>query len=108
FCFPDLMTLGLTTLNTWRFGYQVVGVFQLALAVCFVLTLAMWTQNNAPSGNEAQKRLADNKTPLGETLRQPHVWLSVMLFFLYVGAEVSLEVIPVCLLAVYASLFGLY
>jgi fucose permease len=27
---------------------------------------------------------------MGETLRQPHVWLSVALFFLYVGAEASL------------------
>jgi fucose permease len=89
---PILMTFGLTTLNTWHFGYQVVGVFQIALAICFVLTLAMWTQNqnNVPSGNEPEKRLTDYKTPMAETLRQPQVWLSVTLFFLYVGAEASL------------------
>lgn len=87
---PILMTLGLSTLNTWRFGYQVVGVFQIALALCFVLTLAMWSQHNAPSHNEAEKRLTDYKTSMGETLRQPYVWLSVVLFFLYVGAESSL------------------
>jgi fucose permease len=89
---PLLMTLGLTALNSWRFGYQVVGVFQLALAVCFVLTLALWAQhqNSAPSSDEAEKRLTDYKTPMAETLRQPQVWLSVLLFFLYVGAESSL------------------
>lgn len=89
---PILMTLGLTTLNTWHFGYQVVGVFQLALSVCFVLTLALWArhQNSAPSGGEAEQRLTDYKTPMAETLRQPQVWLSVLLFFLYVGAEASL------------------
>jgi len=89
---PILMTLGLTTLNTWHFGYHVVGVFQIALAVCFVLTLAMWTQhhNHAPPGDESEQRLTDYKTPMGETLRLPQVWLSVMLFFLYVGAEAAL------------------
>ncbi len=87
---PIIMTLGLTTLNTWHFGYRVVGGFQIALAVCFVLTLAMWRQNNAPSSGEKEKRLTDYKTPMGETLRQPQVWLSMALFFLYVGAEGSL------------------
>jgi len=88
---PIIMTFGLTAMNTWRFGYRVVGVFQIALAVCFVLTLAMWNQNNAPAGDvAAEKKLTDYKTPLGETLRQPQVWLSVILFFLYVGAESAL------------------
>jgi fucose permease len=89
---PILMTLGLTAFNTWRFGYQIVGVFQLALAVCFMLTLAMWTQhqNSAVSGDEAEQRLTDYQTPMTATLRQPQVWLSVLLFFLYVGAESSL------------------
>ncbi len=36
------------------------------------------------------RRLTDYKTPLIETLRQPRVWLSVLLFFLYVGTEISL------------------
>lgn len=87
---PIIMTLGLAALNTWRFGYWVVGSFQIALAACFVLTLAMWSQKNAPSGSEAQKRLTDYRTPVGQTLQQPQVWLSVVLFFLYVGAEGSL------------------
>jgi fucose permease len=89
---PILMTLGLATLNTWRFGYRVVGGFQIALAVCFLLTLAMWSRKDAPSGGEAVKRLTDYKTPMEETLRRPQVWLSVALFFLYVGAESSLGI----------------
>src|SRR5512139_32701 len=87
---PIIMTLGLRALNTWRFGYRVVGGFQIALAACFVLTLAMWSQNDAPSDSKTEKRLTDYKTPMGQTLRQPQVWLSVVLFFLYVGAEASL------------------
>lgn len=87
---PIVMTVGLTTLDTWRFGYRVVGGFQLVLAVGFALTLAMWSQKSAPAGYEGEKRLTDYKTPMSETLRQPRVWLSVLLFVLYVGAEGSL------------------
>lgn len=87
---PIIMTVGLTTLNTWHFGYRVVGGFQIALAIGFVLTLAMWNQNHAPADSAAEKKLTDYKTPLGETLRQPQVWLSMVLFFLYVGAEGAL------------------
>ena len=86
---PIIMTLGLTTMNTWRFGYRVVGGFQLALAACFVLTQAIWTNGVKPASDEP-RRLTDYQTPLGRTLRQPRVWLSVLLFFLYVGAESSL------------------
>ncbi len=87
---PIIMTLGLTTLDSWRFGYRVVGGFQLALAACFVLTLVMWNQNQAPAADKDEKKLTDYKTPLGETLKQGQVWLSILLFFLYVGAESSL------------------
>ena len=47
---PIIMTIGLTTLNSWHVGYRVVGGFQLALAACFVLTLAMWDQKGASPG----------------------------------------------------------
>ncbi|MFN2138503.1 MAG: MFS transporter [Candidatus Promineifilaceae bacterium] len=87
---PIIMTLGLATLNSWRLGYRVVGVFQIVLAACFVLTLAMWSRNDTPASSESEKKLTDYKTPISDTLRQPQVWLSVMLFFLYVGAETSL------------------
>lgn len=89
---PIIMTLGLMTFNTWRFGYQAVGGFQLALAAGFVLTLALWNQHQAPPDKQAVKRLTDYQTPLLKTLRQPQVWLSTVLFFLYVGAETGLGV----------------
>jgi fucose permease len=87
---PIIMTITLTMLNSWRAGYRVVGGFQLALAACFILTLPIWKQNNAPIGGDEPKRLTDYKTPVGETLRQPRVWLSMLLFFLYTGSEGTL------------------
>ncbi|MEN6410555.1 MAG: MFS transporter [Anaerolineaceae bacterium] len=87
---PIIMTLALNTLNSWRIGYRIVGGFQLALAACFVLTLPLWMQNDKKDESSQTKRLTDYKTPLGETLRQPRVWLSMLLFFFYTGSEVSL------------------
>ncbi len=87
---PIIMTIGLSTLNTWHAGYRVVGGFQLVLAAGFLLTLALWEQKKAPVGSDEPKRLTDYKTPMRQTLRQPLVWLSVLLFFFYVGAESSL------------------
>jgi len=49
----------------------------------------MWNQKDTSAGSDEPKRLTDYKTPMGETLRQPQVWLSALLFFLYCGAEVS-------------------
>jgi fucose permease len=87
---PIIMTIALTSLNSWRVGYRVVGGFQIALGILFVLTLAMWSQKGAPEESKEPKRLTDYKTPMRETLRQPRVWASMLLFFLYVGAEASL------------------
>jgi fucose permease len=84
------MTIGLTAMNSWHVGYRVVAGFQLILAVGFLLTLAMWDQGEKSVESEEPKRLTDYKTPLGETLRQPSVWLSIFLFFMYVGAETAL------------------
>ena len=88
---PDKFNLSI--LETLRkVGYNVVGGFQLALAACFALTLPIWNQKETPAGSEAPKRLTDYQTPLGETLRQPRTWLSMGLFFVYVGCEVALGI----------------
>jgi fucose permease len=86
---PIIMTIALTSLNSWRVGYRVVGGFQIALATCFVLTRPMWNRKDMSDRSNEPKRLTDYKTPLGITLRKPQVWLSALLFFMYVGAEAS-------------------
>ncbi|MHB1319591.1 MAG: MFS transporter [Anaerolineae bacterium] len=86
---PIIMTVGLTTFSNWRPGYLAVGTFELLLAACFVLTLAMWADGRAPSAEEPQ-RLTDYRTRMRETLRETQVWLSALLFFLYVGGEAAL------------------
>lgn len=88
---PVIMTTALTVFHSWRMGYRVVGGFQFFMALAFVLTLALWNAHeNTPAEGEREKRLTEYKTPIALTMRQPRVWLSVLLFFLYVGGEVSL------------------
>ncbi len=90
---PIIMTTTLVAFGTWRVGYRVVSAFQLLMALAFVLTLSWWSAHQGaadPAGGEPEKTLTDYKTPISETIRRPRVWLSVSLFFFYVGAEVSL------------------
>ena len=87
---PIIMTFALTSLDSWRAGYRIVGIFQIALAACFALTISMWRRKEDPAATEQPKRLTDYQTPVGETLRQPRVWLSVLMFLLYTGVEVAL------------------
>lgn len=86
---PIIMTVGLNSTGAWRTGYWVVGTAQVLLAVCFVLTAAMWRDGNTPN-REGERKLTDYRTPLSNTLREPRAWLSILLFFLYTGMEVIL------------------
>ena len=87
---PIIMTMALSNYDSWRPGYQIVGGFQILLAIAFTFTLAMWNQKENTQEKEPSRRLTDYQTSMRETLRQLRVWLSVLLFFFYVGAEVSL------------------
>jgi fucose permease len=83
------MTIALNAFQSWRVGYISVSGVQLLLATCFTLTLPMWMQNDDRDEAKKPKRLLDFRTPLGETLRQSRVWLSLLQFFLYTGSEVA-------------------
>ncbi len=87
---PVLMTFALSSWNSWRPGYDAVGGFQLALAACFVLTLPLWNRKIASDSPVHPEKITDHKTPFVATLREPRVWLSALLFFMYTGAEASL------------------
>lgn len=87
---PIIMTNGLNLFNSWRVGYAVVGTAQLLLALSFVFTLNLWRRKPGPAGVEVVKQITDYKTPYVETLRQPIVWMSILLFFIYTGSEAAL------------------
>lgn len=88
---PIIMTVALNVFSKWRLGYAVVGTAQIVLAAAFVVTLPMWQRKDDPVvGGQPERRLTDYKTSMPETLRRPAVWLSLLMFFLYTGAEATL------------------
>jgi fucose permease len=87
---PIIMTNGLNLFKSWRLGYVVVGCAQLVLGLSFMFSLKMWQVKKTAADLDAPKKLTEFKTPLRETLKRPMTWISVFLFFIYVGAEMSL------------------
>ncbi len=87
---PVIMTAGLNLYDSWRFGYVVVGSAQLLLALTFALSAPLWKREQGSRPAEDTQRLTDYRTPLLATLRRPAAWLSILIFFLYTGSELSL------------------
>jgi fucose permease len=95
---PVVMTLAISSLGGWRWGYGIVGGLELALAVCFVATASRWGSATKPVHEAAPAAGADPTVeekprqvdvPIMETLREWRVWLSMFLFFVYMGIEVA-------------------
>ncbi len=78
-----IVTLGLS----WRWGYAVVLVLEIIVAVSFLLTLKWWkieaqaNEDTSPDGNPG------SSPSLLDTLKMPLVLISMMLFFVYTGLE---------------------
>jgi fucose permease len=70
----------------WQWGYAIVGGGQLALAVCFGVTLKQWNGRQPVDVSlPAPVPVASN----AKTLQLPAVWLSVAVFFVYTGIEAT-------------------
>jgi fucose permease len=92
---PAVMTLLVAQLNlSWRFGFVVVAVVLVGLAVAYFLTRQRWI-----SPEDRKSQLAEQvAAPLPErarhsvfdTARKPMVWVLVLFTFFYAGTEVSL------------------
>ncbi len=87
---PLIMSYAVNSLNSWRLGYDIVGGFQLFLAICFFMTLPLWKSEKKSTETLEKKKLTDYRTSYRVTFGQPRVWLSLFLFFIYTGGEVSL------------------
>ena len=92
---PIIMTAGLTFLDSWRFGYRVVGIAQISLALCFFATKTLWNaqatgMRSIPEASNPLPLTKTEQTTLRQTLKQPSAWLCIAMFFLYTGIEISL------------------
>lgn len=88
---PIIMTNSLNLFKSWRLGYAIVGVVQLVLALSFLFSIKLWKEQKSETpSSEAVQHITDYQTPYLETLRQPMVWLSIVLFLIYTGCEAAL------------------
>ena len=76
------MTAMLVHVGSWRQGYVLVGSVLLLMAILFYITRQRWTE-------PIQVMEGTGKPPIGMrvALREPLVWMQIVLFFLYVGLE---------------------
>lgn len=84
-CGPLIMTAMLTRGPGWRWGYGIVAIGQLALAAAFTLSHRRWDEG--PQSKDATGAVAGPSYLA--TLRLPVVRWSVLVFFLYTGAEAA-------------------
>ncbi|MGE0823032.1 MAG: sugar MFS transporter [Candidatus Binatia bacterium] len=83
---PLLMTTVLGAGYVWQWGYGVVGIGQLLLAVSFSCTLQYWP---SPSRAGEVTTLSSSAASGSSTLQRPVMWLSMAAFFVYTGLEAA-------------------
>ena len=87
---PTIMTFILIDIGMpWQTGYLVVG--SLAIVLCFVIVLTLKQWVIAPSALESDESdtTSNNRASPIETIRQPIVLVSMLVFFLYGGIEIG-------------------
>lgn len=70
---------------TWQQSYGTLGILQAGMGIVVLLTLRIWQFAIVKGEAGDSGRQVGN----GRTLRLPVVWLSLLLFFLYVGVETT-------------------
>jgi fucose permease len=84
---PLLMTAVVVNGLPWRLGYGIAGGLVVLITVLIGLTLKDWRNGIPVAEGEKPKRQAS----ISSTLRQPLVWLSLLLFFVYCGLEIGVS-----------------
>jgi len=79
---PFIMAGVLAADGSWRIGYLIVAGITFLMAIAFVLTAGKWTD----SGHHDTSTPVPT-APVGQVLRQPLVWLQLVLFFFMTGIE---------------------
>lgn len=80
---PVIMTLYLMEGFGWTAGYTTVALIQISLAIIFIFTLKWWKTQ----GSNAEE--AEHPAKAKETLSLKSTWMSIFIFFIYTGTEIS-------------------
>ncbi len=80
---PFIITWLLVLDKAWYQGYILVGIVQISLSLVFLLTKKYW---KVSADQESQPVVQGS---YAETFRQPMVWITIFIFFLYTGLEIG-------------------
>ena len=83
--FAPLMLTAILTTMSWRVGYLLVAAYEIVVLILFIWSRRVWgwPPEHAPEPGTAHRRGAL------DALRSPLVWLSILIFVLYAGVEVT-------------------
>lgn len=93
---PIIMASAIKYFDSWRIGYLIVGSAQILLALTFALSLSLWKDpknNKEPKkdqNNGEKEKKSQHEIKMLDTLKHLPALLSVLLFFIYTGIELSL------------------
>lgn len=82
---PVIMTQIVERDLSWRLGYGLTGLISFAMAAVFLVQLGIW-RDTLP---ETSEHHPSRRATMLESLRQPLLWLSIALFFVYAGMEIG-------------------
>ncbi len=83
---PLIMTFVLAQRFPWQTGYAIAGLPLLAITLLVAATRRQWRSEGFQTAEYQPVRRAG----FGDTLRSPVVWLSMLTFIVYVGAEIGI------------------
>lgn len=85
---PLIMTVMLNSGQSWRWGYLIVVILEVALATVYGLTRRQWQSVAPATGGEGRRTRSEGPgTATLDSLRQSPVWLGIALFILHPGIE---------------------
>lgn len=87
---PIIMSNAIKYSNSWRAGYIIVGTAQILLAIIFAMTLFLWQDPKSKKTAESDpNKKKSQEIKLTQTLKYLPAVLSILLFFIYTGIEMS-------------------
>ena len=87
---PIIMSNAIKYSGSWRTGYIIVGMAQIILALIFAITLSLWKDpKNERTADSKQDKNKNKKIKLSQTLTHLPAIMSILLFFIYTGIEMS-------------------
>ncbi|HEY3290003.1 MAG TPA: MFS transporter [Anaerolineae bacterium] len=82
---PLLMTYCVTQLK-WQYGYIIAGGVLIFILILLLVTRHQWRNE----GFQSEENKPVRRASIGQSLRQPVVWFSMITFLVYVGMEIGI------------------